>query len=281
MNRDLDISSLRTFLAVAEHRNMTQAATMRHLTQSAVSQQVKRLETMLQTRLMLRHQGGVELTEAGQKLLPHARAVVRANDAAYGDMLALVTDDDVRLGVPSDVVSSLLPGALSAFHKTHPGIHVTLVSKTSSELRHMLDLGQIDIALTTDREADPDAKSLYRKPLIWIGAIGGTAHEKSPLPVAVGHMECPFRKAASEALAHSSMPWRAVTQVGSLEPVFATLMADIAVAPFMPGTLPHGTCEVEGQLPPLPDFSLQMRAPDRAMRKSEVALWEMLTDKMR
>lgn len=276
MIRDFDISGLRTYLAVVEHANMTHAANMRNLTQSAVSQQIKKLENMLQTRLLLRQQGGVVLTAAGQQFLPHARALVRANDEAFCDLLQLPTDGDVRLGVPTDVVSSLLPTVLSWFHRAHPNINVTLVSKSSNDLRNMLNLGQIDIALTTDRESDPDAVLLFRKALIWIGAINGSAHLKSPLPVAVGRRDCPFRKATSEALGQAKLPWRAVTQVGSLEPVFATLMADMAVAAFLPGTVPNGTCEVLEKLPKLPEFSLQMRAQNGGMSKSVQELWNAL-----
>ena len=255
---------------------MTHAAIMLNLTQSAVSQQIKKLEAVLQTRLLKRQQGGVVLTSAGQKFLPHARVLVRANDEAFSDLLKLPTDSDVRLGVPTDVVSSLLPNALASFHRAHPDINITLVSQRSSDLRRLLDLGQIDIALTTDRETDPDAVLLFRKALIWIGAIDGRAHLKSPLPVAVGSEDCPFRKATSEALKQAKLPWRAMTQVGSLEPVFATLMADMAVAPFIPGTVPNGTQEVSEKLPKLPEFSLQMRSQAKAMSKSVQELWTAL-----
>lgn len=276
MIRDFDISSLRTFIAVAEHLNMTNASLMRHLTQSAVSQQIKKLETLLDEKLLIRRPKGIELTRSGEAFLPHARLLVQLNDEAFAEMTNSPVTRNIRLGVPSDVVSSLLPQILKNFQAANPDTQITLISKNSVELLHLLELEQVDIALTTDRETTSDATLLFRKPLIWIGAIEGQAHLQTPLPVAVGRVDCPFRMAASDALSNARLPWRAVTQVGSLEPVFATLMADMAVAPFMPGTMPYGTCQVEENLPTLPNFSLQMRKQKRKTNATVERFWNLL-----
>lgn len=259
---------------------MTHAATLRNLTQSAVSQQIKRLEQLLDVRLLARRRDGVELTEAGRKLLPHAHSIVRGNDDAISKFQETECAIDVRLGVPTDVVSSLLPAALAVFHKRYPTVNVILISDSSKQLRHKLALGEVDICLTTDRRPERDATLLFRKPLIWIGAINGTAYERTPLPVAVGRLDCPFRTAAAEALAKAHLPWRAVTQVGSLEPVFATLLADLAVAPFLPGTLPPGTAEIQSDLPQLAEFCLQLRAPERPLSELENQLWSTLLQEL-
>ena len=193
--------------------------------------------------------------------MPQALTMVRANDEIVASMIGAEVQTEVRLGVPQDVVSSLLPNALAAFHRAKPDVQVTLVSASTYDLIEMLKEGLVDVALTTDRNSDPSAILLFKKRLIWIGAIGGTAYNKKPLPVAMGHESCPFRLAASNVLSNHRLAWKAVTQVGSLEPVFATLMADIAVAPFLPGTLPHGTEEVPQSLPELPEFHLHLRHP--------------------
>lgn len=278
MQRDIDISLLRTFLAVAEHRNMTHAANLRNLTQPAVSQQIKRLEEILGGAVLSRSSAGVSLTEAGHTLHPHALQMVRANDDIVASLLNIRGDVEIRLGVPQDVVSSLLPSALVTFHKAEPDAHVTLVSASSRDLMVMLKEGEVDLALTTDRRANPNARVLFRKQLVWIGAIGGRAHAKSPLPVAVGAEACPFRQAASAALAKNRVAWRPVTQVGSLEPVFATLLADLAVAPFLPGTLPPGTEVIYTPLPDLPEFILHLHTPDRDLAKAEKQLCQAIID---
>ncbi len=280
MKRDIDIAHLRTFLAVVEHKNMTHAAHLRNLTQSAVSQQIKRLEAILDCQVLLRSAGGITLTEAGERLLPEAVSLVRSNDETVALMTGTEVDSDVRLGVPQDIVSSLLPKALGTFHQAYPDIQITLVSASSRQLMQMFKTGQIDLALTTDDNRDDCATVLFKKRLVWIGAIGGQAFKRRPLPVAVGHRECPFRKAAALALSDKKIPWRSVTQVGSLEPVFATLIADMAVSPFLTGTLPAGTEEVHKHLPELPEFTLHLRLPERGLSVSEKSLWDVLNDEL-
>ena len=262
MMRDLDISQLRTFLCVAEHCNMSHAANLRNLTQSAISQQIKRLEETLNCNLMLRIPNGITLTEAGLELMPFARGVVDQNDALVASMFGIVAQVDIRLGVPQDIVASLLPSALKSFTQQQPEAHITLVSDSTKKLVQLLKKRQLNLAITTDDSRVPDAILLDKIDLVWVGGKKGKAFLKRPLPVAAGPQGCSFRKAASDALTSDNLAWRPVTQVGSLEPVFATLLADIAVAPFMSGTEPAGTEIVSKGLPKLPTFYLHLRKSD-------------------
>lgn len=264
MIRDLDVGQLRTFVCVAEHRNMTYAANLRNLTQSAVSQQIKRLETALGCGLLVRKRSGVELTKSGANILPFAREVIERNDILIATALGTVAQTDIHLGVPQDVVASLLPTALKSFHKAYPETNVTLISDSTSNLIKMIENHQVDLALTTDDRRVSEALLIKIAQLEWIGAKKGTAFMKKPLPVAVGAEGCSFRQAASGALATKNIAWRPVTQVGSLEPVYATLLADIAVAPFMSGTNPAGTEAIKKGLPNLPRFYIHLRKSERS-----------------
>ena len=80
LNRNLDISVLRSFVAVAELGGMTRAADKLNLTQSAVSMQVKRLETVFESPLLTRVGRGVVLASQGQQLLSYSRQLLRLND---------------------------------------------------------------------------------------------------------------------------------------------------------------------------------------------------------
>jgi len=281
MKQDIDIAHLRTFLAVVEHKSMTQAAQLRNLTQSAVSQQIKRLEITLDCELLQRSAAGVFLTPQGNRLLARASELVRKNDTTVAEIAGIEQTTEIQLGVPQDIVSSLLPNALKSFHQKWPDVHVTLVSASSQQLSEMFSNGQVDIALTTDSKIVSGAELLFKKRLIWIGAINGQSQNKRPLPVAVAQESCPFRQAATKVLASSGIPWRPVTQVGSLEPVFATLMADMAVAPFLSGTLPTGTQEIDNTLPSLPEFCLHLRMPKTPRTVAEKALCSEISDSLR
>ncbi|MEM9636727.1 MAG: LysR family transcriptional regulator, partial [Pseudomonadota bacterium] len=82
MKKDLEIDLLRSFLAVAAHRNFTQAARAVGRTQSAVSLQIKRLEDIVGKRLFERSRHSVAISPAGEALMVYANRILAANDAA-------------------------------------------------------------------------------------------------------------------------------------------------------------------------------------------------------
>ncbi|MEM9323841.1 MAG: LysR family transcriptional regulator, partial [Pseudomonadota bacterium] len=83
MIRNLDIAALRSLVAIADTRGVTRAASQFNLTQSAVSMQIKRLEALLDQKLLMREGRGVVLTKVGEQLVDYARRVIAINDEAW------------------------------------------------------------------------------------------------------------------------------------------------------------------------------------------------------
>ena len=104
MPRNLDLTALRSFVAVADAGGVTRAAGLLNLTQSAVSMQIKRLEEALGLTLLDRSRRGVALTAEGEQLLRYARRMVALNDEAVARMTANEYEGEITLGVPHDVV---------------------------------------------------------------------------------------------------------------------------------------------------------------------------------
>ncbi|WP_240913890.1 LysR family transcriptional regulator [Sphingomonas sp. HDW15A] len=121
MYRNLDLDLLRAFVLVADVGGFTRAGERLGRTQSAVSLQIKRLEELVGRPLFLRGPRLLELTRDGQKLLPHARAMLRLNDAAISDIAEPEIAGLVRLGVPEDFATVHLPAVLAEFADAHPG----------------------------------------------------------------------------------------------------------------------------------------------------------------
>lgn len=258
--RDIDVGLLRAFLAVAETGRMTAAARVVNRSQGAVSQQIMRLEALFAARLFERRADAVRLTRDGERLLGRARRIVALNDEVLSQMRGTDFSGEVRLGVPHDLVVRLMPPVLRGFRETHPNVLLTLVSDTSSALRAGLRDGSVDLALTTDREPGDDPLLVDR--LVWVGAAGGEAHRRRPLSVALGREPCAFRTSTVRALAAAGIEWRAICQVGSLEPVYATLEADMAVAAFLARTVPDRLAVIPvGDLPELPAFHVNLLLP--------------------
>ncbi|MEC7965928.1 MAG: LysR family transcriptional regulator, partial [Pseudomonadota bacterium] len=97
--RNLDVTTLRSFVAVAELGGVTRAAGFLNLTQSAVSMQLKRLEELLNLSLIDRSSRSVSLTASGEQLLSYARRMVNLNDEVMSRLTDQAYECEIVLGV--------------------------------------------------------------------------------------------------------------------------------------------------------------------------------------
>lgn len=273
MLKNLDVALLRAFLTVVEAGGVTPAAATLNISQAAVSQQLKRLEEALESKLFGRQGRHLVLAPAGERLLAQARRLVAQNDELLAAMRAPAFEGEVRLGVPYDIIGSVVPSILRRYAKAQPRVRVSLVCEDSKVVRDALrkpaDKGGVDLAITTETECGRHGETLRTDRLVWVGAAGGDAHLKDPLPVSLGAPTCTFRPIAIEALGKARRDWRAVCEVSRLEPVYAVLEAGLAVAPLLRSSVPErfeilgpgGRAAREARLPSLPEFKINLYAP--------------------
>ncbi|MDH6124064.1 LysR family transcriptional regulator [Kitasatospora sp. GP82] len=145
----MELRTLEYFVAVAEERSFTRAATRCHVAQPAISQQIRSLERELGEKLFDRGTRAVSLSAAGEALIPHARAALAAAAAAKAEFAArsgLLTGE-LALGTVDGVETTELPSQLGAFHRRHPGVTVRLIGGTSSDLLNRVRHGTLDAAV--------------------------------------------------------------------------------------------------------------------------------------
>src|SRR3954469_18599618 len=145
----MELRQLEYFAAVARHRHFRRAAEESYVTQSALSQQVRRLEEELGLLLLRRTPHGVELTPAGRELAERADAILAevAEARAAMDGHAGVERGVARIaGSPAD--APRLPEALAAFHTAHPGIQIALRHGSAAEVVELLRRGAVALAVT-------------------------------------------------------------------------------------------------------------------------------------
>lgn len=264
MIHNLDIALLRAFVTVIEAGGVTRAAGTLAVSQAAVSQQLRRLEEALGCPLFERVGRRLVLAPAGERLLSQARRLVAQNDELLATMRTPPFEGEVKFGVPYDIIGSVVPPILRGFAKAQPRVRVSLVCEDSRIVRDALrqpgHRGGVDLALTTETDCGRDGETLRTDRLVWVGAPGGDAHLKDPLPVSLGAPTCVFRPIAIEALGKARRDWRAVCEVSRLEPVHAVLEAGLAVAPLLRSSVPD-RFEILGRdakLPPLPEFLINL-----------------------
>ena len=141
----------RVFKEVAETGNISVAAKNLYISQSAVSQSVKQLETALQARLFARSPRGVSLTSEGQMLYQYVRSALGLiatgeDKLSQAQQLLLGT---LVIGASDTVTSWFLTPYLDEFHRQHPGIRLKIVSGRSAKVLSMLKSGAVDIAFAS------------------------------------------------------------------------------------------------------------------------------------
>ncbi|MDG1069437.1 MAG: LysR family transcriptional regulator [Sulfitobacter sp.] len=273
--RNLDLGTLRSLVAVADAGGVTRAAGFLHLTQSAVSMQLKRLEELLDVQLLDRSGRGIAFTASGDQLLGYARRMVALNDEAVLRLTAQEYAGTLRLGVPHDIVYPAIPQVLKQFNAVFPAIRILLESSHTNTLKEMFAKGECDVILTTETSVGNGGVTLAERPLHWIGAPGGAAWRQRPVSIAYGRM-CTFRPLVVAALDAANIPWQMIMESDNDSAIHATVSADLAVHTAIEGTEPQQMERIDhgGALPELP---VQLINLYRTEGKNSVPLQELVT----
>ncbi len=171
--QSVELRQLVYFDAVVRHGGFTRAAQRLHVTQPAVSAQIRRLEAELGVPLLERTTRRVRLTQAGELLLDRTRRALAELDGARDDLtqLAEVMRGRVRIGAIQALGPYDLPAALAGFHSRYPGVDLILRSGRLRSLLDALDADQIDLAIGPLRADLPDrftADPLFTDELVLI-----------------------------------------------------------------------------------------------------------------
>ena len=147
----MDTQNLRAFLLVAENGSFSLAAEKLHLTQPAVSKRVALLEERLRTNLFDRIGRNISLTEAGQALLPHARAVQRELEAAEQSVRDLAGEvaGQLRLATSHHIGLHRLPPVLSKFSESYAAVQIDIEFMDSEQAYELIMQGKAELAIVT------------------------------------------------------------------------------------------------------------------------------------
>jgi DNA-binding transcriptional LysR family regulator len=138
--------------------------------------------------------------------------------------------------VPRDIVAPFVPPVLRAFSRDWPRVRLTLEIWNTVRLRQMLARDELDLCLATELGCDVGGDVLFTEPLVWVGALGGTAWQTDPLPLALGDPSCAFRVPIMEALTGWGRDWRRACECRDDAGVMAVIAADLAVGAFLRST---------------------------------------------
>jgi len=257
--RNLDLGTLRSFVAIIDSGSMTRAATRLFMTQSAISMQIKRLEASLGLNILERSTQGMSPTLEGEQLLHYARKMLALNDEAWGRLTSPDYEGQIRFGAPIDIIYPYIPNVLKAFSRDYPRVEIKLSTLRTQLLREGYESGLYDVILTTERKPRPNSEIIITQTLEWIGAKDGGAWKKRPLPLGLSR-HCAFRPAVIEALGNANIDW--VDMLASDDNMAEEVMssADLCVVAELKSSIHANRVVIDhnGQLPELPEYTIAL-----------------------
>ena len=224
----LDPHLLQSFVAIVETGSFTRAGERMHLTQSTISQQMRRLEQQLGCPLLDRSGRQVVTTSQGETLLGLARRILgllaQAGDRVGEASLPL------RLGVPEDFAAGAMTAVLAAFARQYPEVRLEVQSDLSHALWQAFEAGELDLALIKQGRGQGEPIARWREPLAWVDSRDWPAGERDPVPLVVFPSEGLYRRQITDALDARGIPWRIAYESASLASLQGAVSAGIGVS---------------------------------------------------
>jgi len=277
---NLDMDVLRTLVTANELGGLNRAAEQVGRSQSAVSQQIRKLEEQVGQPLFRKQGRGLVLTEVGDVVLSYAKRILELNDEAMSAVSGVNLEGVVRFGLPSDFAESWLPAVLGRFKRAHPGVRIEATVDRHATLLDRLDRGQLDLALLLGRGAREDAEVIATLPMAWIGGRASEWQPGEPVPLVLFEAPCAFRQAGIAALDAAGMPWRVTFTSPSLAGLWAAADAGLGITLRTAASKPAHlrVLDQRSGLPPLPVTDLSLHHAGRVLSPATQRLKDILRE---
>lgn len=226
-----DALTLECFLAVAETGSFTKAATKVNRTQSAVSQQIAKLETQIGKAVFVRGKS-FTLTPSGEILLDYARQIIKLNREALDRFKQPALAGEVRFGLPEDFASVFLSDVLTDYASLHPRILLNVECDLTLNLFARFKDKEFDLVLVKmNRPEDfPNGIDVWSEALEWVGNPQFfQANPQGSIPLVLSPQPCVYRTRAIQALESTKKPWRIVFSSTSYAGTVAAVRANMGV----------------------------------------------------
>jgi len=283
----LDIDSLRTLRAIVESGSFTGAAARLHLTQSAVSWKIKRLEERLGHALLIRDGKTIEPTAMGDELLLHAERILDAHDEAVASLKLRELTGTVRLGCNDEPQIDQVADIIRAFRIEHPMVGVHTRIGLSSVVGAWLRAGELDLAIIQVFVDDVQGEDtvLRHDRLGWFASPDLALEADGSVPLVTFGPRGFYRSVAERLLRDAGFEHRVVVECESTSGVIAAVEAGLGVAMLNVKHPVAAHAVVRGEELGLPDTLPEVkliarrsqRSRDRAVRALHAALVESFT----
>lgn len=280
--RELDINLLRSFVRIARIGSISEAAQKIGRTQSAVSMQMKRLETVVDQPLFHRTAGGVELTTEGVRMLRHAERILAVHDDALTDLSGQGLRGSISFGCPEDYLTVFFPELLKGFGQLYPAVEIEIVCVPSVELHELIRRRRIDLALISQPLYSDELDVIRTERLVW---VGNHAHpeilENDVLPLALSAPDTLDHIAACAAMEQARRIYRISFASNSLSGLLTVARTGQAISVMTRSAVPDDLLILTGHLPVLPEIGVRLAYAARRPNKLVQTFGDFVTDSLR
>jgi DNA-binding transcriptional LysR family regulator len=232
-----DIDQLRTFVQVIEAGSLTAAAPKVFLSQSAVSEQIRKLEERAGQALLTRSKAGVAPTPAGLRLAGHARRILALSDEAFRDLRGETLQGELRLAVTDYFRPRDLTGLLGRLGESYPQVRLRVSVLKSGAIEAGYAEGEFDVGLSmrimgaaASGGAPARAQMLRRESLTWMGAAGMRLARGEPLRLLVLPDTCSLHQYTVRLLEQRRIPHAVAHVASGVAGLQSALAAGLGVA---------------------------------------------------
>jgi DNA-binding transcriptional LysR family regulator len=256
---NIDTVALHCFIAVAESGSFTQAGAKVGRTQSAISQQITKLENLLSKPLFIRGKI-LTLTPEGEIFLGYARRIFALHNEAIDRFKRPKLTGEVRFGIPEDFASVFLSDVLVDFARIHPLVLLHVECDLTMNLfqrfqRKDFDLVLVKMSCPENFSSDLDS---WSEKLEWVGNVD-LLHADKPLPLVLSPQPCIYRARAISALENTQRKWHIVFSSQSYASTIAAVKAGLGITVLPKNMIPNTLKSIQSSiLPPLQDTHISL-----------------------
>lgn len=229
----LDSDALRSFVTGIDCGSFAQAALLLCRSTSAVSAQLKKLESQCGTPLVVKQGRHLQLTPRGELLMSYARRLLAINDEALRAIKGELLSGEIRIGLQEDFGESLMPEILGQFKSHHPDLRIFARVDRQQALNLGLQENDLDMALLWQTEKKHGESWLAECQLEWIYHRDFDPEQYllrgEPLPLVMFESPCVMRRHAIDCLDRAGIPWRVMFVSHSLQGIRAAVQARLGM----------------------------------------------------
>ncbi|WP_088139261.1 LysR family transcriptional regulator [Achromobacter xylosoxidans] len=273
-----DLDQLRTLVAVLDAGSLTAAAPKVFLSQSSVSEQMRKLEERAGQPLLVRGKAGVVATAAGERLLTHARAILALSDEAYRDLRGVALRGQLRLCITDYFRPGDVARMLRRLNEQYPQVRLHVTIMKSGAIEDAYERGEIDVGISMRIQERGAARGraqgalLRREPLLWMAAEGAAAPARDALPLLVLPETCALRQYVERLLSRRDVPYSVAHVASGVAGLQLAVAAGLGVACLNESALGAGMARLHAPgLPALPMAEFRL-LPARAGESEFVGL---------